>query len=79
MVKSSVSFGLKCPKCNSTVDIGVVVGSVEQFCPSCNTKMVPNLEGKTSSANVHCSKCNASFGLINSDKCPTCGIPFSGN
>ena len=77
MISSQVYFGYKCPNCNSTVDIGVSVGSGEQLCPNCKAKMIPNPEGKTTSANVHCSKCNSSFGLINSDKCPNCGQPFS--
>jgi len=70
-------FGYKCPNCNSKIDIAAVAGSDELLCPNCKTKMVPNSEGKTVSANVHCKKCDSSFGLINSDKCPSCGSPFS--
>jgi DNA-directed RNA polymerase subunit RPC12/RpoP len=77
-MKASAFFEYKCPNCNSTVDIGVSAGGDEQLCPNCKTKMIPNPKGTVSSANVHCSKCNSSFGLINSDKCPNCGKAFSG-
>jgi DnaJ-class molecular chaperone len=70
-------IGYKCPKCNTTIDIGVVAGSDELKCPSCKTIMEPNPRGKAIAANVYCPNCNASFGLINSDKCPRCGGSFS--
>lgn len=71
-------FGYKCPKCGSTIDIGAVVGlSNEILCPSCKTVMIPDPNGKTSAANVYCPNCNSAFGLINSDRCPKCGGPFS--
>ena len=69
-------FGYKCPNCNSTIDIAAVAGSNKLLCPNCKTEMVPNPDGKTVSANVYCKKCNSSFGLINSDKCPNCGSSF---
>jgi len=68
-------FGLKCPKCNITIDVIATVGSDPQRCPNCGNKMVPNPQAKIS-AKVTCKKCNSSFVLINSDKCPHCGEYF---
>ncbi len=68
-------FGYKCPKCNSTLDVAVAGESL--LCPNCRTEMVPDEKGSSSSANVFCRNCNAAFGLINSDRCPICGRPFS--
>lgn len=80
-MKGIAFFGFICPKCRSTIDIGASVSSAsseeDPKCPSCGTKMEPNPQGQTTSANVHCRNCNSSFGLINSDKCPCCGQPFS--
>lgn len=77
-MSSKVYFGYKCPKCGSTIDIGVQMGSTtDPNCPTCKTKMVPNPDGKTVAANVYCPRCDSSFGLVNSDKCPKCGGPFS--
>lgn len=75
-------FGYKCPRCNSTIDVGasVTVGGRPQdkpTCPSCGVDMVPNPEGRTVAMNVHCRKCNSMFGMINSDVCPSCGEPFA--
>lgn len=75
-MKAGSYFGYKCPRCHSTVDIGAMVGTDKPHCPSCGTIMEPDPKGKISAANVHCSKCNSSFGLVNSDKCPHCGQPF---
>lgn len=76
-MKTGTYFGYKCPKCNSTIDIAAVVGSDKLLCPNCKTEIIPNDSGKTVSANVTCKKCNSSFGMINSDKCPNCGTLFS--
>ena len=76
-LKAISYFGYRCPKCGSTVDIGAIVGSSEILCPSCNTVMEPDKNGRVSAANVYCSSCNSSFGLVNSDKCPNCGGAFS--
>lgn len=65
-------YGFICPNCKSTVDIGIG----EPICPDCKTKMIPNEQGTSVAANVHCKNCDISFGLINSDKCPECGTPF---
>jgi hypothetical protein len=70
-------FGYKCPRCNSKVSVGVTTEESEIRCPSCNSIMVPDEEGQASAANVYCPKCNASFGLVTSDRCPICGGPFS--
>ena len=70
-------FGYKCPTCGSTTDIGAVAGSDELHCPDCRTIMEPDLNGKTSAANVYCSNCNSSFGLVNSERCPICKGQFS--
>ena len=70
-------FGYKCPKCNTTIDIGVIVGNSKPLCPNCKTEMIPDNNGKVSAANVHCKKCNSFYGLINSDRCPQCGELFS--
>jgi rRNA maturation endonuclease Nob1 len=66
-------FGYKCPKCETTIDIGVG----EPKCPNCGTEMVPNGKAKSSAANVTCTACNTFYGLTNSDTCPKCGQPFS--
>jgi DNA-directed RNA polymerase subunit RPC12/RpoP len=77
-MKAVSYFGYKCPRCGSTIDIGATVGSSDEpACPHCGTIMKPDPHGKTSAANVYCPKCNASFGLVNSDRCPKCGGPFS--
>ena len=65
-------FGFICPKCHSTVDLGVETPN----CPSCGTQMVPNPNGKPVGVNVSCKNCNSAFGMIDSDKCPGCGTPF---
>jgi len=70
-------FGYKCPRCGSTIDIGGVVGLDELHCSNCGTIMGPDPDGKTSAANVYCSNCNASFGVVNSERCPICNGPFS--
>lgn len=78
-MKGTSYFGFICPKCKSTVDIGASISSAPEGdpkCPTCGTTMEPNPQGQTVSANVHCSNCNSSFGLINSDKCPNCKTPF---
>lgn len=75
-MKSITYYGYKCPKCNSTVDIGVIVGNDVIACPRCKAIMEPNKEGKACTANAHCKKCNATFGIINSDRCPRCGGNF---
>ena len=76
-MKASAYFGYICPKCGSKFDIcGVVGSSNEMKCRNCGTVMIPDTNGKTSTANAHCPNCNASFGIINSDKCPICKRPF---
>lgn len=70
-------FGYKCPKCQTSIDIAAIVGSDKLHCPNCGIEMMPDPQGKTSSANVYCRKCNTSFGLVNSDRCPKCGGPFT--
>lgn len=76
-MKAGSFFGYICPKCGSTVDIAAVAGSDVLRCSNCGTIMEPNPTGRTSAANVFCSKCNAYFGLVNSERCPKCGGPFS--
>ncbi len=65
-------YGFICPRCSSSVDIGVG----EPNCPNCGTRMIPNKQGNAVATNVSCKKCNNFFGMINSDKCPDCGTPF---
>jgi len=67
-------FGFRCPKCGSTVDVGVAAG--EPSCPTCGTTMEPNPDARGSAAGVYCARCDAAFGLVNSDVCPLCGGPF---
>lgn len=76
MTGPGAGFGLMCPYCKITIDVYAVVGSDPQHCPKCGRDMVPNPLSKIS-ARVTCKKCNCSFGLINSDKCPNCGEPFA--
>lgn len=66
-------FGLKCPVCSTTVEVGVG----KPNCPSCGTRMIPNPNSRGVAANVYCAKCNAAFGLVTSPNCPTCGGAFS--
>jgi rRNA maturation endonuclease Nob1 len=73
MLETTVDIGYKCAQCGSTFDIGI---NTNKQCGSCGGQMVPNEKGKIISANVSCKQCNSYFGLINSDKCPTCGIYF---
>lgn len=76
-MQTSTFFGYKCPKCQTKIDVAAIGGSDKLLCPNCHTEMIPDPQGKTSSANVYCRKCNASFGLVNSDRCPQCGGPFT--
>jgi len=76
-MKSGAFFGYKCPKCGSKFDIGAIAGSDEILCSSCGTVMEPDPNGKTSAANVYCPNCKSFFVLVNSDRCPICGGPFS--
>ncbi len=73
---AGAGFGLRCPDCNITIDVVATVGGDPELCPQCGKTMVPNPDAKIS-AHVTCSKCNSSFGLINSDTCPKCGEPFA--
>lgn len=70
-------FGYKCPQCNCTIDVAAIAGGNGLLCPQCKVPMVPDPNGRTSAAKVYCVNCKASFGLVNSDKCPQCGGPFS--
>jgi DNA-directed RNA polymerase subunit RPC12/RpoP len=76
-MKPMTYFGFKCPACGSTIDIGIGFSSVPPRCLSCGTAMIPNPEARPSTANAYCPRCRSMFGLINSDRCPTCGGPFS--
>jgi len=76
-MKPTTYFGFKCPACGSTIDIGVSFSGESPRCPSCNTAMVPNPQARSATVNAYCPKCNSVLGLINSDRCPTCGGPFS--
>jgi len=71
----STSYGMICPNCKFTVDVFATVGGDASKCPRCKGDMVPNQAAKIS-ANANCKKCNSSFGIINSDKCPNCGTEF---
>jgi rubrerythrin len=71
-MSTTTYYGFICPKCKSTVDIGIG----EPNCPICGIKMVSNKQGKPIAMNVYCKKCNSNFGMINSDKCPICGTRF---
>ncbi len=75
-MKVGAFFGYKCPRCNSTVDIGAVAGASTLKCPNCGVDMVPDPKGKTSAAKAYCPKCKSLYGLVNSDRCPQCGGPF---
>lgn len=68
----STYYGFICPKCRTTIGIGIG----EPNCPHCGTNMVANKKSAPFAANVHCKKCNASFGIINSISCPLCGTDF---
>ena len=76
-MKATSYYGYKCPKCGSKVIVGAVVGSDEIRCPTCNHLMEPDEKGQSSATNVYCPNCKSYFGLVTSDKCPTCGGSFS--
>ena len=76
-MKATSFFGYKCPKCNSKISVGVMLGGDAPMCPGCEVPMVPDREAQASAANVYCPNCKTAFGLVNSDRCPTCGGPFS--
>lgn len=76
-MEAGAFFGYICPKCKSKADIIAVAGATEPKC-SCGTTMVPDPEGKSSTANAYCPKCKTLSGLVNSDRCPQCGGPFEG-
>ena len=75
-MKTGAFFGYKCPRCGSKSDVTAVVGSDKAQC-SCGAIMVPDPNGQTSTANAYCPNCKSFAGLVNSDRCPTCGGPFS--
>ena len=70
-------FGFKCPRCGSTVGVGIVPTNEEPKCPSCGTEMEPNPEAQGAAANVYCPACSIAVGLVTSDRCPQCGGPWS--
>jgi rubrerythrin len=74
----STVYGFKCPKCNTSIDIGIglELNKENPKCPNCGTGMIPNVNASPVAANVTCKNCNVSFGMIDSDKCPFCGKPF---
>jgi len=74
-------FGLICPQCQSTVDIGVGSSAGPPLCPNptCKTPMVPNPQTSPVAVNVYCPTCSASYRMVNSDKCPRCGGAFELN
>lgn len=65
-------FGFVCPSCGTSIDIGVG----HPRCPNCQTLMVPNPQARAA-ANVYCPACDSSMGLVNSDRCPSCGGPLT--
>ena len=75
-MRATTYFGYRCPKCGTTVDIGVAIGG-GPACPTCGTPMEPDQRGTASAANVYCQTCKTAYGLVNSDRCPKCGGPFT--
>ena len=73
----STFFGYKCPRCGTTVQVGVAQSSGEPSCPNCHATMVPNPDAPGSGANVYCPKCEIAVGLATTDHCPQCGGPWS--
>jgi len=76
-MNASTFFGYKCPRCNSKVNLLAGVGIDVPECPNCHAIMVPDKDGQVSAANAFCPHCKSAFGLVQSDKCPICGGPFS--
>jgi len=76
---ADVSFGMRCPKCNTA--IGVKVGGGTK-CPNCGAEMVPATgpNAPESLANYQCPKCGSAVGLRVSTgpitSCPDCGHPI---
>lgn len=71
--KMNTAFiGYECPKCHSTIRVGV--GS--PVCPSCGTAMVADTKPESAVyAGVTCKKCGAVYGVTTSNVC-ACGEPF---
>ena len=77
-MKATTIYGYKCPKCGSTIDIGVMIDSDNvPKCSKCNIPLIPDPNGKISAVNVYCPKCRITYGIVNSDRCPKCGGSFS--
>ena len=76
-MKTGAFFGYKCPRCGSKFDIGAIAGDDKMPCSNCGAIMEPDPDGKTSTANAYCPRCKSFSGLVNSDRCPECGGPFS--
>ncbi len=74
MSNGGVGYGLMCPDCSISIDVNV--GGNPSLCPKCGKQMIPNQNAKIT-AKAFCKTCNASFGMINSDKCPKCGEEFA--
>ena len=75
-MKPTAYFGFMCPQCNSTVDIGAGFEATPT-CSQCNVALVPNPNAKPATANAYCANCKSFAGIVNSDRCPACGGPFS--
>lgn len=67
-------FGFMCPQCKSSVDIGA---GGPPTCPECGNAMIPNPNASPVTANAYCANCKSLSGIVNSDRCPDCGGPFS--
>ncbi len=75
-MKAASYFGFCCRKCDVRISIAAVAGSDRLTCPKCGAAMEPDPGAVPSAANVYCPICRAVFGLVTSDRCPTCGGPF---
>ncbi len=73
---AGTAFGYRCPKGHCRVTVTVMVGSKIPTCPECNAAMVPDQEASGVGVKVYCPRCKALFGMVTSDRCPTCGGEF---
>lgn len=74
-MKPTTSFGMMCPQCRSTVDINAGFDETP-MCSQCNVAMVANPDAKVT-ANAYCANCKSLTAIVNTDRCPDCGGPFS--
>ena len=69
-------FGFMCPRCRSSAKFAVSPSADELLCHQCGGVMVPDDNAGPMAMGAYCARCDASYGIIDSDRCPKCGEPF---